>query len=439
MIRPSRRLLYLMAASLLLSSALVLLMPGYWMLWLVVNVLLCAVVVVDAMRLPLKSELALQVRPPRILAVGHDEPLSMRLSSSVRGAPIPARMRAETSGAADCPSDELVTLTGGRTQDVSIALRGLYRGLGHLHAIRLEIESPWKLTSRVITYDDVLAPLHVGPDTAAVRLAALRWANTKQYIEGIKIQRHIGDGREFDAHKEYQPGMDHRAIDWRVSARMRSLHVREFREEKNHNVVIAVDCGRVMSAPNGELAGTDHALNGALHLAYAALQGGDRLSFFAFDANVRTWMAPVGGLKNFQRIVQQTTSIPYSRFSTNFAAPLTELAQSLKRRSIIVVITDFDDENAAGELLDSVRALTSKHLVLVITLRNDDILALRDGDIDDFDDVTRAVSAQKAVDARERIHRELRVRGVRSFDLSPTQLAPALLTQYHDVKRRGLV
>lgn len=439
MIRPSRRLLSVMATTVLVSAVLVLVVPSLWMLWLGMNALLCVGVVLDAARMPLKSEIALAVQAPRVLGVGHEEQMPVRVSNANRRPSIDVRIRAEASGAALGPSEERYTLQSGQSRDLTVPLRGMYRGTGHLLAIRMETDSPWGLTSRVIVYDDVLAPLRVGPDVAAVRIAALRWANTKQYLEGMKLQRHIGDGREFDAHKEYQPGMDHRSIDWRVSARMRALHVREFREEKNHNVVVALDCGRVMSAPNGELTGTDHALNGALHLAYSALQGGDRLSFFAFDNQVRTWMSPVGGLKNFQRVLDQSHAIPYSRFSTNFTAPLTELALSLKRRSIIILLTDFDDETSADELLDSVRALTAKHLVLVITLRNEDILALRDGEISSFDDVTRAVSAQTHIDARERIHRELRVRGVRSFDLSPTQLAPALLTQYHDVKRRGLI
>ena len=68
---------------------------------------------------------------------------------------------------------------------------------------------------------------------------------------GLKVERYLGDGSEFESLREYVPGLDHRAIDWKASARHRKLLCQEFRAERNHQVVLAIDAGQLMSEPLG--------------------------------------------------------------------------------------------------------------------------------------------------------------------------------------------
>ena len=66
---------------------------------------------------------------------------------------------------------------------------------------------------------------------------------------GLKAQLERGDGAEFHALREFQPGMDRRAIDWKQSARHGKLLAKEFRTERNHHMVLAIDTGRLMCEP----------------------------------------------------------------------------------------------------------------------------------------------------------------------------------------------
>ena len=84
-----------------------------------------------------------------------------------------------------------------------------------------------------------------------------------------------GEGTEFEALRDYVPGMDSRFIDWKHSARHRRLVCKEFRTERNHQIILAFDTGYLMVEPVDGLPRLDHAINAGLLLAWISLQGGD--------------------------------------------------------------------------------------------------------------------------------------------------------------------
>ena len=79
-----------------------------------------------------------------------------------------------------------------------------------------------------------------------------------------QAQRRAGEGREFEALADYQPGMDRRMIDWKRSARHGKLLAREFRIERNNNIVLAIDSGRLMCEPVDGVPKVDRAVTAAL-------------------------------------------------------------------------------------------------------------------------------------------------------------------------------
>ncbi|MGM3299115.1 DUF58 domain-containing protein, partial [Bacillus cereus group sp. BC229] len=86
-----------------------------------------------------------------------------------------------------------------------------------------------------------------------------------------------GEGTEYEALAEYQPGMDRRAIDWNASARHVKLLAKEYRVERDNRVVLAIDAGRTMAEPVGGMPRVDRAVSAALLLAYVGLKLNDRI------------------------------------------------------------------------------------------------------------------------------------------------------------------
>src|SRR5207253_9428278 len=126
----------------------------------------------------------------------------------------------------------------------------------------------------------------ITPDIQGVKDEALRMFSRDAPF-GMKAQLETGEGADFHALKDFTTGMDLRSIDWTQSARHAKLIGREYRTERNHHVVLAIDSGRLMCAPLDGAPRVDRAINAALLLAFVSLKLGDRVRLFAFDARPR--------------------------------------------------------------------------------------------------------------------------------------------------------
>ena len=97
--------------------------------------------------------------------------------------------------------------------------------------------------------------------TCAACMAPRCNSSSQEAIYGIKAQQQKGEGAEFEALREYVPGLDSRFIDWKHSARHRKLLCKEFRTERNHQVIMAFDTGYLMLEPVEGITRLDHAIN----------------------------------------------------------------------------------------------------------------------------------------------------------------------------------
>ena len=277
------------------------------------------------------------------------------------------------------------------------------------------------------------------PNIRAVRSAALRFFSSRQFVSGLKVEHYLGDGSEFESLREYAPGFDTRAIHWKASARHRKLLCQEFRAERNHQIIIAVDSGHLMSEPLDGVARLDHAINAGLLLSYFSLKSGDRIGFFAFDERVRAFSDPQSGVGAFQRLQRLSASLDYSTSETNFTLGLAELSLRLHRRSLVVLLTDFVDTITAELMVESVDRLARRHLVLFVTLRDPRLYDLADAQPAGLDPLYRSVVAEDFIRERDVVLRRLRRMGIHCIDAAPTGVTVNLLNRYLDIKRRELV
>ena len=157
------------------------------------------------------------------------------------------------------------------------------RGTAALSRLFLRWDGPLGLVRRVEARP-LGRSVAIVPQIAGVREQAMRLFS-RDRRDGTATVRDLAGSAEFHALREFQPGDDRRAVNWRQSARHVKLLVRETEAERNRTITVALDTGRLMSEPlAGGLPRLDHALNAALMLAYTALKMGDRVGLYAFDA-----------------------------------------------------------------------------------------------------------------------------------------------------------
>jgi uncharacterized protein (DUF58 family) len=271
-----------------------------------------------------------------------------------------------------------------------------------------------------------------------VQSAALQFFS-QEAVFGQKVQRERGQGSEFESLREYLPGLDSRFIDWKHSARHRKLLCKEFEAERNHFVVMAFDTGHLMREPVDGLARLDHAINAGLLLAWISLRGGDLVGLYGFDATIRQYLSPVRSMGGFARLQQATAALEYTAEETNFTLGLAELNIRLRRRALVVLFTDFVDTTTAELLIESLRRVANKHVVIFVTVRDSAVQALADAEPAGFDDVTRAVIAHDLLRDRRIVLERLERMGLHCLETSPAGLSVALLNRYLLIKRRGLI
>jgi uncharacterized protein (DUF58 family) len=265
---------------------------------------------------------------------------------------------------------------------------------------------------------------------------ALRFLTDREFRAGLRIERYKGDGTEFDSLKEYAPGDDHRSVDWKATARHKKLVARQFRAERNHQVVIAVDTGHLMSEPLAGIPKVDHAINAALLLAYVSLRAGDRVGLATFDSRFGLYVEPKGGLRGFDVLSRMGAQVDYSDRETNFTLGLTSISQRLSRRSLIVVLTDFVDTVSAELMVENLDRLSRRHVVVFVALQDPALEATAAASPLDALALNRAVVAGGLLRDREVVLRRLRRMGLYPVDAAPAQVSTRLINTYLDIKRR---
>jgi uncharacterized protein (DUF58 family) len=433
---PARRAIVLMAAGAVPALFVALLAPGAWLAAAAWVLLVAAMVVTDLVLAVAPTSLHLQAVTPRMMGVGRPEPVQVEARFEGR-----APRQIELAAAGDerlqiHPARQQLAVTDGGAA-ATLVMKAHRRGEGRLGGLWARWRGPLGLVWRQ-RHARPEAVVAVTPDVQGVKEEALRLFARDAPL-GQKVQLDVGEGAEFHALKEFQTGMDLRAVDWKQSARHGRLVGREYRVERNHHVILALDSGRLMSAPVAGEPRIDHAINAALLLAFTSLKLGDRVGLFAFDARPRVASGAAAGAGAFAVLQKLAAGIDYSTEETNFTLALTSLAGQLKRRALVVVFTDFVDATSAELMVENLGRLTRTHLVLFVTFRDEELETLISTEPESADDVSRAVIAQALARQREVVMGRLKRMGMQVVEAPAAALGPHLVNAYLDIKRRELV
>ncbi len=325
----------------------------------------------------------------------------------------------------------------GEPWEGGLVYRPLRRGTGTVERMWLRWTGPLGLGARQLVRP-VEAQVRVWPNLAAVRSPALQMF-LKDAQFGLIARRIRGEGTVFEALAEFQPGMDKRRIDWKSSARHMHLYAKEMEAERNNQVVFAFDCGQAMCEPVGGLSRIDRAVSAALTTAYVALKAGDRVALFGFAARPELFTPFVTDARDFRRLQQAAAGLDYHAQEPNFTLALATLAGRLQRRSLVVVFSDFTDPTSAELMIESIGRLTRRHLVLFVTMADDELDSLATAAPAAMQDLAMAVSADALLRQRALVLSKLRAMGVDVIEAPYDRIGTRLIDSYLAIKRKGAI
>lgn len=411
--------------------------PAIWAIAAVWVTLILGLLCIDAMISAQLKKLLVDITPPPVLFMGSSDPLET-LFEFTHG-PLPARLEVKLD-----VNDKLKRLPAkglrgfdGRQRIYAFDLTPLRRGEGKLGTLWIRWKGPFGLIYKQQRIN-LKTSIPITPNTRWVKEEAVR-LYSRDADFGIKMQIDRGDGSEFDALREFSSGMDRRAVDWKQSARHRQLLAKEYRTERNHNIVFAFDTGRLMSEPLAGQSKLDRAINSALLLAYVSLRAGDRTALYSFDARPGLASHILSGRAAFPHMQGLAAQLDYSSNEANYTLALTDLASRLERRSLIILFTDFVDTTSTELMLETISRLAKRHLILFATFKDDALEDMIDAPPQTPNDISRAVIADALLDERKLVFKRLARLGAHVIETTPERFGSELVSRYIDIKRKEML
>jgi uncharacterized protein (DUF58 family) len=171
------------------------------------------------------------------------------------------------------------------------------------------------------------------------------------FMAGLHKSPYHGANVEFAEHRQYYPGDDIRYIDWKAYGRFEKYYIKEYEEETNLKCYILLDKSASMDYRSTGLSKLEYTTYLAASLAYLMLKQQDYVSLVTFGAEIEKYIPPRGTLNHLHILFEELSRLKASG-DTRMSKVFHELAEKIKRRGLIIVISDLldDPEEVIGGL-----------------------------------------------------------------------------------------
>jgi uncharacterized protein (DUF58 family) len=327
--------------------------------------------------------------------------------------------------------------------DVTYFIVPLRRGPVSFEPAHIYLVSRWRLCELLLRLGST-DRRRVYPDFAQIARYAWLAGDRRLQEIGIKTYRQRGEGTDFKQLSDYQHGDSVRHIDWKATLRLNKPVIREFQDERDQCVLILIDCGRRMRADDRvEGIGTAHfdqVLNAVMLLSYVALKQGDAVGAITFGtpAGEQRAFAPQKGAHALSALMGELYAVQPTPTHSDYVAAAQDVLRRLHKRALIVVVTNFRDEDS-DELAQALRLLRSRHLVMLASLREHIVSELMAQPVTRGNAVLEIAAAHLYEQSRRDAFNRLAARDALMVDAEPERLGIELVNRYHSAKRAGMI
>ena len=280
---------------------------------------------------------------------------------------------------------------------------------------------------------------HVYPNLRRLESFKLLARSNRENMMGVKKVRKLGGDQEFDRLRDYILGDEYRDIDWRATAKRRQLTVRTYRQEENQNIVVMLDCGRMMTSVENDLSLLDHAINAGLLMSHIALKQGDRVGMVAFASDILSQVPIKGGSGHLKQLIHASYNLFPRHEESHFDHAFLHVKKTFHKRALLILVTHILDQVNADRVVTHLTNLTGKHLPLCVSYQEPalrDVLAQRPTDAASF---YQLAAAAQISEWNRKVMSDLKSRGVLVLETEPHMLSAKLINTYLDIKARHLL
>lgn len=324
---------------------------------------------------------------------------------------------------------------------LSYPLSAQVRGKTHFGDLHARIESTLGLAAVDLT---VAARCDVRIMPASFAQRAKQRASLQDDLGQVRARllRAPQSGGELESLREYVAGDALRAIDWNATARRGHPITRVFQPERSQTLWLVLDASRTMATllreddgkGRGARSRFDLALEVALDLAHRALGVGDQVGAIVYAERRLIRINPGRG-RAHERVLLDALSVAMPDFvQLDVRGLVAELERSAKKRSLIVLFTDLENESHGQLLSDHAPRLQRKHLTMLVSLDDAVTQTLANAPPDNEETAYLQAAAVDQLKERDSLRARLVTRGLTVLEASETRLFPAALDKYLALK-----
>ncbi len=399
---------------------------------------LAVATIVDVVLGPPASALHIRRAPPGHFALGVSTELSYRIENRSRRAArvgiVETPVRTLRFDVDECigevPSKSRVTLARAVTPTA--------RGIDELQTLYFWYENALGLVRRR-GRADATQPIRVYPDLAAVERYGQLHVRNRVIEAGLRRMKLRGTGTEFESLREWSDGDAFRAIDWKATARRGKLMVAQHEVERSQNVLLLLDCGRLMTPRVGIGRKLDYAVTAALSLASIAGLANDRVGLVAFARDILAASAPRSTRSSAAGFSDTLYGLEPRFEEANYTQAFAYLRHHLHKRSLIVFLTDVIDPLSQAATMAEIGSLAAHHLLICVFMNDAAVSAVLSQEPHTAAEAYRANVALGMANERRVAKAMLERTGAIVIDVPAKRLTTTLIDEYLRVKRRGLL
>ena len=331
--------------------------------------------------------------------------------------------------------------------------KAIRRGKYKLSAVHIETASPlgfWAARKKQDVDTEIRVYPNVFPDRK--NLSALFLGRG---LSGLHAQRQVGKGRDFEKLREYQAGDSYEDIHWKSTAKRGSPVTKTYQIEKTQEVYLIIDASR-LSARSARLVSErrlsaraaesepdtilERFVTSALVVGMAAQRQGDLFGLITFSDRVDTFLRAKNGKAHYDACREILYTAQPKGVSPDFSEVFTFIATQLRRRALLVFLTNMDDPVLAESFIRFHPAISRRHLILVNMLRPPGARPLFSTDqVASVRDVYKALGGHLLWENLTELQKKLRQGNVDFSTVDNENMAAELITQYLTVKQRQLL
>lgn len=260
---------------------------------------------------------------------------------------------------------------------------------------------------------------------------------------GVHARRQVGKGRDFEKLREYIPGDSYEDIHWKATARRGLPVTKLFQVERTQEVYVIIDASRLSAriAPNAEdgtsAAQLDRFITAAMVLGLVAEHQGDLYGLLTFSDRIHSFIRARGGRAHHLACRDALYTLEPRQVNPDFEELCAFIHLRLRRRALLVFLTNLDDPVLAESFLEQCRLLSRRHLVLVNSITPPQVRPLfSESGLETPDAMVQALAGHLQWHGLKEIQRGLQRQGVALSLLDTATLSHEVVSQYMRVKER---